>query len=426
MPTAKRAQGNGPYCRLPSAALTTTGLARWAPRRIVTAVLEKGSCLIVGDRPGDPDCFISAGCLAALRRDRGLEADAYVDAPTESRSKRVLGRFRLAAEAEVSSKHYDTVILVDNAESSVERIGALAREKLMCAKRVIVIDHHETRPTRSSLGLSEGTELFVWREPRADATALMVASIILQAFSLHEVEVERSLWPEGWALPVRARALLWPLLAAIYSDTRGYQNAGPRSIHLVRHLVAQSHEIDRKPRRIARQEAGRFFRIFDTPVPESVRRWLVAQCSESSENWSGWSVGVFQVPGTSLLEAWSAARRRRPTVTWSELLFLVLDHFELRVREAGFDLGLFVIETSRADRSALDADLVKHLPSRPVRISIRSLRDDVATGLAEALGGHGKRGQAGCTTEESIEEVLTRARSWVAEALGVRNNRRAS
>ncbi|MCA9556719.1 MAG: hypothetical protein KC933_42240, partial [Myxococcales bacterium] len=72
---------DAPYCELPRARVSLKAWTQRVPEALVSALLDPGPMLVVGDAPGDPDCFCSAVAVARARRALGLPAQAHVDAP---------------------------------------------------------------------------------------------------------------------------------------------------------------------------------------------------------------------------------------------------------------------------------------------------------------------------------------------------------
>ncbi|MCB9652924.1 MAG: hypothetical protein H6729_02180 [Deltaproteobacteria bacterium] len=435
----------GPYCDLisphldPSQVLLTS-----APKEIVDGVLASGSFLALGDMPGDPDSFLCAAVLGSLRRTLGLPGQVLFQAPPPRQIRALLSEIEELQPADLrqlpyaelrsheraqhgdlpQARTYETVVLVDNADSSPERIGEMAHEAVTRAKRVIVIDHHELEPTPNSLGLSPRAELLVWRAPEADATALMVASIVLQALTTSRARALGANTTQSARHDTSAR-LLKPLLAAIYSDTRGFKNAGILS-HCLRQALSQARPTVRRrsgvdqapaepPAEAPAQRHGlrHLWQSCESPISSDLTTRLVSSIAEKTESFDGRSLGVFQLPGRVILDVWQEARSIHPDLTWSDALAPALDHFELRTEEQDLDLAIFVTRTEGTDREPLPPELRRQLPCLDTRVSIRSRRPDDAIALAVHLGGHGKKRQGGCKTNASVEAVLEATRQWM-------------
>ncbi|CAN0443682.1 unnamed protein product, partial [Laminaria digitata] len=188
--------------------------------------MSPGSCLIVGDAPGDPDCFCSAAALARARNNLGLKGLAHVNAPPPQQIAPVLRAGEIADAEHIEDQTFNTVVFVDN---DATRVGPAAQEAMKRAQRVIIIDHHEVDPTHEQLGLPEDVELIVWKETGADAAALMVLAATARMSADSPVPLSEA----GWADVVR------PLVSAMYSDTRGFEasRTRPTTVGLLMQLV---------------------------------------------------------------------------------------------------------------------------------------------------------------------------------------------
>lgn len=377
----------GAYCELNFEPGGASAWTKRVPEAVVEAFLDPGSCLAVGDMPGDPDCFGSAVAWARARQILGLPAEAHVNAPPPLAIASLIRPQELSTAHEVSQRVYDTVVLVDNDGT---RIGPAARKALKKAKRVIVVDHHDVKPTRESLGLGKDTELLVWKELGADAAALMTLATALRGIQHRKAE----LLPEGW------RDLLAPILAAIYSDTRGFEasRASSSTIGLVRSIV-DAGELDLKE----------IFAGFDRSIPGEVKRELVRHMTEALHQEGKFTFATFVLNGQVLLDAWAKAREHKPTTTWSDLLYSVLDVVEERTRANAYGAAIFGVETPQEARANLPPELAEQLPPESVKLSIRSRSSTLAPWLAQKLGGNGKPHEAGATSDLPLSSLLDEA-----------------
>lgn len=374
----------GAYCELNFARVSASVWTQRVPAAVVDAFLHPGRCLVVGDMPGDPDCFGSAVAWARARQILGLPAEAHINAPPPLAIAPVIRPGELVASERVAQQAYETVVLVDNDGT---RIGPAARAALQKAKRVIIVDHHDVEPTHKSLGIGKDTELVVWKELGADAAALMTLATALRGVEANQAQ----LTSDGW------RDLLEPILAATYSDTRGFEasRSASATIGLVRSII-DAGELDLK----------KIFAGFDRSIPLDVKRELVGHLQEEVHREGQFRFATFALDGQVMLEAWSKARQHRPATTWSDLLYAVLDVVEERTRARGWGAVVFGVETSPEARAQLAPELAQQLPPEPVKLSIRSRSPALAPWLARQLGGNGKPHEAGATSTRPLSSLL--------------------
>lgn len=294
---SKATDEDGYYSDVGFSGLTAHAWTRLVPDRIVDAFLTLGSCLVVGDAPGDPDCFCSATAWARGRRAVGLPAEAHVAGPPPKSIRHLFKEAELVDSAKVSGSRYDTVVLVDN---DGQRIGAAAKAAMQRARRVVVVDHHEVDPTRESLGLAPDTELLVWKISGADAAALMTLATVLRGLD----QAQATLTPAGW------REVLEPVIAGVYSDTRGF-TAGRTSsgtMGLLRSVLAS--------------------RALDIswvlgPLAGAVPRQHLLQLWDAlelrTEEHHGQQLALFKLDGRTVLSTLEKARQIEPELTWSDL-----------------------------------------------------------------------------------------------------------
>jgi nanoRNase/pAp phosphatase (c-di-AMP/oligoRNAs hydrolase) len=359
---------------------------------VVQAFLQPGPCLVVGDAPGDPDCFCSAVALARTRRALGLPGEAHVDAVAPRQVQGILQDGEVVGAARVRALAPETVVLVDNDGT---RVGPAAAEAMRGAKRVVVIDHHDVDPTHERLGLPPETELVVWKDTGADAAALMALGTAVRAASAAQVSLRQDTW----------QSILEPLVGAIYSDTRGFEagRTRPATMHVLMRLL------DTRAVRLKTTLAG-----FGEGVSADVRRALYAAIQEQGEVHGRERLGVFTLSGSALLTAWQAAQAQVPELTWSDALFMALDHVEARVREAGYHVSVFITGARDADaeRRLYEAALAQ-LPRGAVKFSVRTTEGALAPALAQHLGGGGKPHEGGGVSEAPAHALVQQVQRWM-------------
>lgn len=383
----------GVHCLLPTDA--PGGLAAWTarvPKEVIEGVLSPGSCLVVGDAPGDPDCFCSAAAMARTRQHMGLPAAAHVDAVPPQQIHGVLKAGEILDRKAVRADLPETVILVDNDGT---RVGPAAAEAISQAKRVVVIDHHEVDPTKAQLGMNNDAELIVWKDTDADAAALMVLATAIRATS----QTKTTLPEEAWA------DIVQPLVCAMYSDTRGFEasRTSPETVRLLTQLIGTG------AIGLRATLAG-----FGGGISPIIRNKLYGNIDEASSQHGKEKLGTFKLKSTAMLSAWVSARKLTPETTWSDVLFLALDHVEARVREEGYDVTVFTAGAKDgADPVQLSPELQKQLPNGDMKFSIRTREGALAPALAKYLGGGGKPHEGGGVTNASADTVLIQAREWM-------------
>lgn len=388
------AEQDGYYSDVGFSGLTAHSWLRLVPEQVVDAFLAPGSCLVVGDAPGDPDCFCSAASWARGRRAVGRSAEAHVAAPPPKSIRHLFKEAELVDAAKVSAARYDTVVLVDN---DGKRIGAAATAAMQQARRVVVVDHHEVAPTHESLGLAPDAELVVWKISGADAAALMTFATVLRGVE----RAEACLTPAGW------RDVLEPVLAGLYSDTRGFTagRASRGTMGLLR-SVLQSHALD------VDWVLGRF----GDAVPREHLLSLWGALELRTEEHHGQELTLFKLDGRTLLSTLEKARRIEPELTWSDLYFATLDYVEAHAKCTGSAATILALETPAEARAELSGELQKQLPPARTKFSIRSVSPMLAVKMAQAMGGNGKPGEAGGGSAEGAEEVLAAASSFMRTA----------
>lgn len=377
----------GAYCELTYNRVGASVWTKRVPDGVVDVFLHPGSCLVVGDAPGDPDCFGSAVAWARARQILGLPAAAHVNGPPPLAIAPVLRRDELATAEQIAQRAYETVVLVDNDGT---RIGPAAQEALKRAKRVIIVDHHDIAPTKASLGIGEDTELVVWKELGADAAALMTLATALRGIERNAAD----LTADGW------RDLLAPILAATYSDTRGFEAARSSSatVGMVRSII-DAGELDLKE----------VFAGFDRSIRSDVKRELLRHLAEETHQEGTFKFATFALDGQAMLEAWSKARAVRPDTTWSDVLYSVLDVVEERTRATGYGAVVFGVETQKWQRANLPPELAEQLPPTAVKLSVRSAAPGMAPWLARKFGGNGKPHEAGAGSDLPLSKLLAEA-----------------
>lgn len=384
--------GDGPHCLLPTG--PKMGLSAWThrvPSEVVHAILQPGPCLVVGDAPGDPDCFCSATALSRARHHLGLPAIAHVDAPAPQQIQSVLRAGEIANSATVLARDFKTVVLVDNDGT---RVGPAALNAMKGAERVVVIDHHEVNPTKASLGLPDDVDLVVWKDTGADAAALMVLASVLRAAEQSGASLPEEAWQD----------IVKPLVSAMYSDTRGFDAARtrPSTVSLLRQLV------DTGALGLRSTLAG-----FGGGIDKGIRARLHGAIEETNQRYGDQSLGMFSLEAPALLEAWASACAVTPETTWSDVLFLALDHVEARTREAGYDVCVFAAGAQGEGQAELDPAKQAQLPKGAVKFSVRTKEGALAPSLARHLGGGGKPHEGGGVSEGSLQSILQRTQAWM-------------
>jgi len=386
---------DGPHCLLQAS--DARPLAAWSqrvPKAVVRSLMAPGSCLVVGDAPGDPDCFCSAAALARARNNLGLKGLAHVNAPPPKQIAPVLRAGEIAGSDDIEEQRFDTVVFVDN---DATRVGPAAQEAMKRAQRVIIIDHHEVDPTHEQLGLPEDVELIVWKETGADAAALMVLAATARMSADSPVPLSEA----GWADVVR------PLVSAMYSDTRGFEasRTRPTTVGLLMQLV------DTGALSLRATLAG-----FGGGVAPQIRDRLYAQVQEDRQQFGAQTLGAFSLDASALVQAWQDACAQTPETTWSDMLFLALDHVEARTREAGYDVSVFAAGAQDAEATAdLEPAVQGQLPPAPTKFSVRTKEGPLAPALAAHLGGGGKPHEGGGISKDSAQDILHKASHWMQE-----------
>ncbi|HET9850281.1 MAG TPA: DHH family phosphoesterase [Candidatus Saccharimonadales bacterium] len=170
----------------------------------------KNIVVVQADNP-DTDSLASSLALEHILGDAGKEVTLYCGVELPSYLKYLPGADRVTSE--FPSK-FDAGIIVDTAsETLLEQLAKSGARAWLAAKPVIVIDHHNTRPT-------------------IDFAKLMISH---PAVATGEViyELAQQL---GWSLNVQARELL---AVSILSDSLGLttEDTTARSIHIIAELV---------------------------------------------------------------------------------------------------------------------------------------------------------------------------------------------
>lgn len=361
----------------PTARLHPDAWAKLVPPDLIealeTLVAAGKRFLLVGDRPGDPDCF-SAVALARFLRHLGVEADMHVGVKPPRQIEKLVEPHELKSEAEVRSKHYDAIIFVDN-DGTGNRISPAAHEAAAKAEHIFVIDHHDPKP----YPVSEGQSVHAWIETRADAAALLQLGLMT-------------------AMTKRARAPLsnddWvnvaePLLAGIYSDTGGLNPESTKSGALETYAFLAD--------------------LLGTPAVDAIRRGFEAELPKELQKQIAKGLDhhlLGEKPRRALICSFSAAQTPVDLPS-GDLYRAVLDQVE-QLRERHQPQISLVLVALPADEAF----------GERVMLSVRTLDRKQATQLARELGdGSGKaNGQAGATVfvpegqtlEGLLQELLQR------------------
>ncbi len=360
--------------------------AKVVPPSVVECFLgvikDKKRVLLVGDRPGDPDCF-SAIALARFLRLLGVEVDTHVGVRPPRQITDLIEPKDLASESEVRAKNYDAVVFIDN-DGTGARISPAAHEAASKASQIVIIDHHAPTPYPKRAG----QELHTWIEERADAAALMELGLMAALSKDLKVPLSNDDW-------VRVAE---PLLAGIYSDTGKLAPETTKSGALETYLYLA--ELVGKPTMDLIRKG------FDAELPLETRKSIKANVSVDF---------MGTAPHRALFCAFKAPEDRHG-LSSGDLYRAVLDQVHQLRDEHSPSVSVALV--------ALPAD--EEFGPR-VLVSVRTLERTRAGQLAKALGnGNGKpNGQAGATVlvppgqtlEGLLAELEERTRELVETAL---------
>lgn len=365
----------------PPARLHPDAWARLVPepllQQLQSIIGEKQRVLLVGDRPGDPDCFSAVG-LARFLRAFGVEADTHIGVSPPRQIRDLFHHGELLDEAQVSAKRYDAVLFVDN-DGTGARISPAAHAAAANARTIVILDHHQPRP----YPVRAGQALETWIEPRADAAALLQLGLMVAAAKQQPAVLSRDEWAE----------IAEPLFAGIYSDTGALSPGSTKTgtletVHFLAELLGPA-------------ATDEILRGFSAELPREIQK-RISETLEPAVLSRGAQKGLLCSFISS--EPWQE-------LTSGDLYRGVLDRVEqLRERHApSVSLALVGLPADEA----FDAR---------VMISVRTVEKSLAGQLAKELGNGGGKpnGQAGATVlvapGQSLDELLSELRDK-AEAL---------
>jgi phosphoesterase RecJ-like protein len=339
----------------------------WSSVRVpddVLAVLRGARrVLVVGHVPPDGDCVGSAAGLVAALRAAGKDAIAVVDdaLPAACRAIDDAGRVQRAAQVDGA---FDVVVLVDVAQQ--KRIGGAAAF-LGGADHVVVIDHHEDVPSRSTFGVRDDQGLTSFIAPSADAAAILVGGIAA-AFGDASVDAAQGM-----------------LSAAMYTDTLGFRAPGAdrRTLQLFKGVVGDVDALDALERSLQPQLPASATALIDA-----------AMASATTHRSSKGAVVVVDAAAWQALRA--AAHAADPRMTDGDLRGVLCDRLDA-LRDARGSSMMLIEEPSG------------------VRLSARSVDDGFAREVAEKLGGGGHGRAAGGFVTAPLADVQASLRRALDE-----------
>jgi nanoRNase/pAp phosphatase (c-di-AMP/oligoRNAs hydrolase) len=399
------------------------------PPEIVDA-LDRGKRILVVSHvlPPDGDCVGSALGLTRALRALGKEADACVDDDIPRMLAKIVEGEDKKSEILRASElrgDYDLVVVVDVAQP--ERIGG-AIDRLVGAKRVVVIDHHPGVTTHESLHVAPSTELSVFVHPPANAASLLIAGVVRTLFARH---------PER-TIDLDARRRIFAALAAgTYTDTDGFERHGSNqdSLHAYKFIVNE--ELDGKqalvtalldhqlpaPAMAILAEQNAVPRL-NKPNARKVRRRLAELKAKdvhvTHEFARNGATALLAVPNAIAEVALAAAKLEDQDTNMNDLRGEVLHELDQLVREHhephAHRLAFRGIDRAPVYRSAV---LLWEQDGR-VHVSSRSMAEGPARELVKHLaqrfggigGGHLMMG--GAQVVAPLDDVAGEVRAWFA------------
>lgn len=384
------------YCDLPPRSSAKSGIPS-APPAMVAALFDPAPQLVVGDAPGDPDCFGAALAWTRARRALGLEAVVHVDAPPPSAIAPLFAPDELASREQVQSGKFGTVVLVDNDGT---RVGPAADEALSKADKVVVLDHHDVDPTPEKLGLKKDAQLDRWIDTGNESAAVMVLGTIQKAAG-------DAKWSTGqW------RDVLGPVVSATFSDTRGFRAARTRSstVQALRTLIAEH-----------KMNLSMLLSTYETASRRNLVSALEPHLGVKSEKIGGEEVRFYAL-SPDALGAFAEVRAQHPELKPADIGFAALDLVELNMESHGSAASVFAWGGFSADRVAsLPEEERKMLPEK-TRFSVRTREPDLAPAWAQRLGGGGKPREGGGRSELNADAFLAEARQAYKALAGLRSD----
>ena len=344
------------------------------PRPLVEALASADRVVTIGHTPPDGDCVGAALGLARGLERLGKRAHAIVDAELP-RGLQALGRHGDLHRGPPPFSP-DLVVLVDVAQA--DRIGSAAN-LLPGAPAVMVVDHHRVTPRADQLGLGPDTPMTSWIDDRCDAASVQVAAL-LEALG----GAPRG-WVDEWS------EVAEPLAAGIATDTQWFRSwrVNARSLAVFKGLL------DSDLNALESLEAR-----LSHALPPTATVLLAAQLSAVVLRTGEMTAAELAVTEQARSRALEAAQAADPTTTLEDVSGHLMDRLDRLAARYGLAL------------------LLQEEPQSRVRVSIRSRCDDLAVGLAQQLGGGGKRGVAGATVEGRLSAVQSQVRALVARQWG--------
>lgn len=323
------------------------------PDAVVDVLRNARRVLVVGHVPPDGDCVASAAGLVAALRAVGKDAVAVVDDALPAACRAIDGAGRVQRAADVDGP-FDVVVLVDVAQ--VPRIGGAAAF-LGQAGHVVVVDHHEDVPARSTFGVRDDQGLTSWVASSADAAAVLVGGIAAALSAPAIAAAEKT------------------LAAGLYTDTLGFRAPGAdrRTLQLFKTVVGDTATLDALERSLQPRLPPAATAIIDT---------LVAGATMHKGSKS--PVVVVDAPAWQALGV--AARAADAQMTDGDLRGVLCDRLDALRDKHG--AAMMLIEEPQG-----------------VRLSTRSIDDGFARTVAEHLGGGGHGRAAGGFVRRPLRDV---------------------
>jgi nanoRNase/pAp phosphatase (c-di-AMP/oligoRNAs hydrolase) len=182
------------------------------PDDVMKTLLAAKNVLVIGHTATDGDAVGSVLGLTRALQLNGVTATGVIDDELPGQLRSIPGSNEVHRfDAERAAGKYDLVVMVDVAQAA--RIGGAAAA-VAAAPNVLVVDHHETEPTRKSLGMGDSAKLTTWIESSADAASLLVAGITDRLLAGKEVSAADRTRVAG------------PELAGMYTDSGAFNYPG--------------------------------------------------------------------------------------------------------------------------------------------------------------------------------------------------------
>ncbi|MBI4818655.1 MAG: DHH family phosphoesterase [Deltaproteobacteria bacterium] len=371
---------------LESDAITPLPLSKLpVPSDVVSALNAAKNVLVVGHVFPDGDAIGSAVGLARALKAAGKKAVPCVD------DTLIGGKFRSIADpgelktaADLAGQKFDTVVIVDVAESN--RIGGAAAF-LKTAERVVVLDHHQVAATHEGLGLPSKTPLIPWVERRADAAAFLVAAVASRI-----VPESDGAWHH----------VAPPLLAAMLTDTLGFSQNGVAggSLRVFKHVLTTHADGDLETieRRLSYELPKEAQAVLDgrfDAVPKASRPRARSLRAQRGFAVPAGAAAVISIPKGLHTLALEVARRSDPGANENDIKGALIERLEKVARRG--KLAALIME---GDEGSF--------------VSLRSTEQGLALELAQALGGGGHANKAAARPSGSLDEVEAKVTKWIS------------